>query len=107
MSDKESSFDESKDVLVAHVGIVPAGDKGLAITVDVKSYDGGPPRIRLNRTGKKKDGTPYKTKLGGLDEREAVALAALLPAAASALDAASKGEKRETKREKTSKKNGD
>lgn len=84
-------FDESKDALIAHVGIVPAeGEKGLAITVDVKAYNGGAPKIRLNRTGAKKDGEAYTSKLGSIDAREARALADLLPKAADTLDAAAK-----------------
>lgn len=102
MSDE---FDDSKDVLVAHVGDVPGEGKSPAITVDVKSYDGSPPKIRLNRTGKKKDGSAYTGKLGSIDAREARALAALLPKAADALDTAAT-KKGETKREKTSKKKG-
>jgi hypothetical protein len=83
-----SDFDDSKDTLVAHVGTVPAENGSVAITVDVKSYDGGPPKIRLNRTGTKKDGSAFTGKLGSIDAREARALASLLPKAADALEAA-------------------
>ena len=83
-------FDDNKDVLVAHVGDVPAEGKGAAITVNIKSYDDGPPKIRLNRTGAKKDGSAYIGKIGSIDAREARALALLFMQAADLLDAASK-----------------
>lgn len=98
-------FDAGKDALVTHVGDVPAEGRSAAITVDVKSYDGSPPKIRLNRTGTKKDGSACTGKLGSIDAREARALAILLPQAAAALDAASEEPSRSTKatgkREKT------
>ena len=86
-----AEFDDSLDVLIAHVGTVPAEGKSVAITVDIKSYNKGSPKIRTSRTGEKKDGTAYTGKLGSLDAREARLLAPLLVAGADILDAAGKG----------------
>ena len=83
-----SDFDDSLDVLIAHVGTVAAEKKSMPISVDIKSYNKGAPKIRLTRAGEKKDGTSYTTKLGSVDAREARALAPLLEAAAKALDEA-------------------
>lgn len=77
--------EEEKDVLVLAVGTVKGTKDGETISVDLKSWDGAAPKIRVTRQGKRKNGENYFGKLGGMTAAEAEGLAPLLVKAAKAL----------------------
>jgi hypothetical protein len=77
-----------KDVILATVGTVEGEQYDILVTI--RQLAGTAPSIRLNRVGEKK-GAPFIGKLGPLrSAQEARDLAAMLPKAADALDAAIK-----------------
>jgi len=57
MGDAVSTYDASKDKLLWQKSLEPDGKTGVEFTVC--SYDGGPPKVKLNRYGVKKSGERY------------------------------------------------
>lgn len=58
-------YDESKDELLDHREIQLPGAKSVLIA-SLNSYDGGDPKIQIQRTIKKQDGTVMYIKTGRL-----------------------------------------
>lgn len=79
---RDNGYDEEKDHLLKHVERIEVAGTALDITVDIKRWEDGPPRIRVNRVGEKKDASRYVTKLGSLSAVEAEQLAPVLAKAA-------------------------
>mgnify|MGYP001613477506 CR=1 FL=1 len=79
------AFDAEKYKCLEIIGEAEVSGKAAKIKVAIFQYEANPPKIKIQRAGKKKDGTEYTGDVGGMTATEAAAVWPLLKLAGEKL----------------------